>query len=88
LIAKILVPQLDGKSEDEINQEGRSYHWTYYSYEPVLNQHGQAYRLVWCLDDNEPGTMGIMKCYWRDKYNEGEVKFLRKEWKQRYKLGK
>jgi hypothetical protein len=26
LIAKILVPQLDGKSEDEINQEGRSYH--------------------------------------------------------------
>jgi hypothetical protein len=33
-----LVQQLDGKSEQEVKFEGSYYHYTYHSFEPVLNQ--------------------------------------------------
>ena len=58
-----LVQQLDGKSRQEVKYEGDYYHYSYYTYEPVLNRWGYAYRLVWCCDSNNPQVLGIIDCY-------------------------
>ncbi len=54
-----LVKQLDGKSKQEVKFEGSYYQYTY---EPLFNKWGYAFRLVWCCDKNNP-------CDWRSKYN-------------------
>jgi hypothetical protein len=64
-----LVQQLDGKREQEVKFEGSYYQYTYYTYEPVFNQWGYAFRLVWCCDRNNPHIFGVIDCYWRSKYN-------------------
>ncbi len=58
------------KKEKRIKFEGRYYQYSYYTYEPVFNQWGYAYRLVWCCDDDNPEILGVIDCYWRQKYNE------------------
>ncbi|CAJ0638094.1 2683_t:CDS:2 [Entrophospora sp. SA101] len=58
-----LVHQLDGKSKEEVKYEGDYYQYSYYTYEPVFNQWGYSYRLVWCCDDNNPKILGIIDCY-------------------------
>ena len=63
-----LVQKLDGRKK--IISEGRYYQYTYYSAEPLYNQWDYAFRLVWCLDDNNPHVIGVMDCYWRNKYNQ------------------
>src|SRR6185369_12382086 len=66
LIRKILLPQLNG--EDDIRADGRNYQYTYYfatSYKGV-----KAYKLVWCVADNEPHTLGIMDCFRIRKYDK------------------
>jgi hypothetical protein len=41
-----LVKQLEGGEEKRINYEGKYYQYTYYTYEPLFNKWGYAYRLV------------------------------------------
>ncbi|MCE8159274.1 MAG: hypothetical protein I3270_01710 [Candidatus Moeniiplasma glomeromycotorum] len=65
-----LVKQLDGKSKQEVKYEGSYYQYDYYTYEPLYNQWGYAFRLVWCIDKNNPHILGVIDCYWRDKYNK------------------
>jgi hypothetical protein len=67
-----LVQQLDGKSEQEVKYEGSYYHYTYHSFEPLYNHWGYAFRLVWCVDRNNPHILGIMDFYWRSKYNKND----------------
>ena len=66
LIRKILLPQLNG--EEDIRADGRNYQYTYYfaiSYKGV-----KAYKLVWCVADNEPHILGIMDCFRIRKYDK------------------
>jgi len=51
------------KKEKRIKFEGRYYQYSYYTYEPVFNQWGYAYRLVWCCDDDNPEILGVIDCY-------------------------
>jgi len=67
LIRKVLVPQLDGK--EEIRIDGYCYQYTYYYYVPLYNKN-KAYKLVWCLSDNEPHILGIMDCFRQRKYDK------------------
>lgn len=50
LIRKILLPQLDG--EEDIRVDGRYYQYTYYF--AITYKGVKAYKLVWCVADNEP----------------------------------
>ena len=61
--------QQSSKKEKRIKFEGKYYQYSYYTYEPVFNQWGYAFRLVWCCDDNNPHILGVIDCYWRSKYN-------------------
>lgn len=61
-----LVKQLDG--EEEIRQEDRYYHWTYYSF--ITFAGDKAYKLVWCFDDYETNIIGIVNCYRIGKYDK------------------
>lgn len=61
-----LVKQLDG--EEEVRQEGRYYHWTYYSFITFIED--KAYKLVWCFDDYETSIIGIVNCYRIGKYDK------------------
>ena len=72
-----LVRQLDGRSEQEVKFEGNYYHYTYYTYEPVFNKWGYAFRLVWCCDKNNPHILGIVDCYWRNKYNKNNWPWIK-----------
>ena len=65
-----LVHQLDVKSKQEVKYENSYYQYTYYTYEPLYNQWGYAFRLVWCVDKYNPHILGVMDCYWRSKYNK------------------
>ena len=65
LIRKILIPQLNG--EDDIRADGRNYQYTYYF--AILYKGVKAYKLVWCVDDNEPHVLGIMDCFRIRKYD-------------------
>ena len=66
LIRKIFVPQLDGK---EIKRDGKEYyHWTYYSFRVYRGV--KAYKLVWCVADNEPEILGIVDCYRQEKFDK------------------
>lgn len=67
LILKILLPQLNGERVDE--DEERNYQYTYYSAFPLYNGK-KAYKLVWCLDDNNPRILGIMDCFRIGKYDK------------------
>ena len=69
LIRKILVPQLHNK---EVKLEGRYYHWTYYTFRTFEETETKikAYKLVWCVADNEPHILGLMDCYRQSKYDE------------------
>jgi hypothetical protein len=65
LIRKILLPQLNG--EDDIRADGRNYQYTYYF---VISYKGvKAYKLVWCVDDDEPYILGLMDCFRIRKYD-------------------
>jgi len=67
LIEKVLVPQLNG---EEVEPDGDKYYqYTYYHFEPVYRENGKAYRLVWCVSDDEPTVLGIMDCYRRKQYD-------------------
>jgi len=66
LIMNVLLPQLDG--ERGIILEGRYYHWTYYSYRVYRGI--KAYKLVWCIADDEPHILGMMNCYRQSKYDK------------------
>jgi hypothetical protein len=61
-----LVKKLDG---EKIDPEGRYYHWTYYSFR--VYQGIKAYKLVWCVADNEPNTLGLMNCF-RQEHKDKE----------------
>ncbi len=61
-----LVKQLDG--EEEVRQEGRYYHWTYYSFITFIGD--KAYNLVWCFDDYETNIIGVLNCYRISKYDK------------------
>src|SRR5947208_6767913 len=50
LIRKVLVPQLNG--ENDIRVDGRYYQYTYYF--AILYKGVKAYKLIWCIADNEP----------------------------------
>lgn len=67
LIRKILLPQLNGERADEDGE--RNYQYTYYSAFPLYNGK-KAYKLVWCLDDNNPHILGIMDCFRIGKYDK------------------
>ena len=67
LILKILLPQLNGERVDEDGE--RNYQYTYYSAFPLYNGKN-AYKLVWCLDDNNPHILGIMDCFRIGKYDK------------------
>lgn len=54
-----LVEELDG---EKVDVEGRYYHWSYYSFR-VFYKGFKAYKLVWCVADNEPTVLGLMDCY-------------------------
>lgn len=66
LIMNVLLPQLDG--ERGIISEGRYYHWTYYSRRTYRGI--RAYKLVWCVADDEPHVLGLMDCYRQSKYDK------------------
>jgi hypothetical protein len=66
LIRKILLPQLDG--EKEVRIDGVYYHYTYYHAVPLYKKN-KAYKLVWCLSNKEPNTLGIMDCFRIEKYD-------------------
>ena len=60
-----LVRKLDG---EKVDSEGRYYHWTYYSFRVYRGI--KAYKLVWCVADDEPSILGLIDCYrqgWKDK---------------------
>ncbi|CAG8508113.1 22671_t:CDS:2, partial [Racocetra persica] len=63
LIMNVLLPQLDG--ERGIISEGRYYNWTYYSRRTFKETETKikAYKLVWCVADDEPHILGLMDCY-------------------------
>jgi len=65
-----LVKQLDG--EEEIRQEGRYYHWTYYSFITFIGD--KAYKLVWCFDDYETNIIGVLNCYRISKHDKNKNK--------------
>lgn len=60
------------KNEKRIKFEGHYHQYSYYTYEPVFNKWGYAFRLVWCCDGNNPHILGIIDCYWREKYNKAD----------------
>jgi hypothetical protein len=64
-----LVKKLDG--EEEIVQEGRFYHWTYYSF--ITFADDKAYKLVWCFDDYETNIIGVVNCYRIGKYDRDKL---------------
>ena len=65
-LIRVMIKQLE--KEKEIIQEGRYYHWTYYSFRVY---HGiKAYRLVWCVADDEPHILGMMNCYRQEKFDK------------------
>jgi hypothetical protein len=66
LIRKVLVPQLNSK--EEIVADGFYYQYAYYHYVP-LYKNDKAYKLVWCIADNEPHILGIMDCFRIRKYD-------------------
>lgn len=66
LIRKILLSQLDGEEFDEDGE--RNYQHTYYFTVPIYNEN-KAYKLVWCLSDDEPNVLGIMDCFRVEKYD-------------------
>lgn len=41
-----LAQKLDGKNEQEVKFEGSYHHYSYYTYEPIFNRWGYAFRLV------------------------------------------
>lgn len=65
LIRKVLIPQLDG---EKVDPEGRYYRWTYYSFR--VHRGVKAYRLVWCVADDEPHILGIMDCYRQERFDK------------------
>ena len=69
-LIRVMIKQLE--KEKEIIQEGRYYHWTYYSRRVFKETKTKikAYNLVWCLSDKEPHILGIMDCYRRKKYDK------------------
>ena len=67
LIRKTLISQLDGERVDEDGE--RNYQYTYYSAFP-LYKGNKAYKLVWCLDDNNPHILGIMDCFRIGKHDK------------------
>ncbi|KLL05478.1 MAG: hypothetical protein MRERV_1c182 [Mycoplasmataceae bacterium RV_VA103A] len=70
LIMNVLLPQLDG--ERGIISEGRYYNWTYYSRRTFKETETKikAYKLVWCVADDEPHILGLMDCYRQSKYDK------------------
>ncbi|CAH1755731.1 9159_t:CDS:2 [Entrophospora sp. SA101] len=54
LLRKILLPQLDG--EEEIRADGFYYHYTYY-FAILHKRNKKAYKLIWCVADNEPHVL-------------------------------
>ena len=48
--------------------EGRYYHWTYYSFQVYRGI--KAYKLVWCVDGDEPSVLGIVDCYRQEKFDK------------------
>src|SRR6185436_8332939 len=69
-LIRVMIKQLE--KEKEIIQEGRYYHWTYYSHRVFKETKTKikAYKLVWCLDDNNTHILGIMDCYRQRKYDK------------------
>ena len=67
LILKIMLSQLDGERVDEDGK--RNYQYTYYSAFPLYNSK-KAYKLVWCLDDDNPHILRIMDCFRIGKYDK------------------
>jgi hypothetical protein len=65
LIRKILLSQLN--DEDDIRDDGRNYQYTYYF--AILYKGVKAYKLVWCVADNEPHILGLMDCFRIRKYD-------------------
>jgi len=66
LIREVLVPQLDG--ENDIRADGRNYQHTYYF--AILYRGVRAYKLVWCVADDEPHVLGLMDCFRIRKYDK------------------
>ncbi|RHZ36379.1 hypothetical protein [endosymbiont GvMRE of Glomus versiforme] len=60
-----LAQKLDG---EKVDSEGRYYYWTYYSFRVYWGV--KAYRLVWCVADNEPHILGIMDCYRQSRFDK------------------
>ncbi|CAJ0906705.1 3775_t:CDS:2, partial [Entrophospora sp. SA101] len=75
LIRKVLVPQLDG--ERDIKADGRYYQYTYYFALSYKENNGKAYKLVWCIADDEPHILGIMDCFRIRKHDKEEEKALK-----------
>ena len=70
LIRKVLVPQLDGK---EVKRDGNKYYqWTYYSFRVYWGV--KAYRLVWCVADDEPEVLGVVDCYRQGRFDKSQLK--------------
>ena len=69
-LIRVMIKQLE--KEKEIIQEGRYYHWTYYSRRVFKETETKikSYKLVWCLDDNNTHILGIMDCYRMRKYDK------------------
>ena len=56
-----LLKQLDG---ERVKPEPKRYYkWTYYKFSPLYNWESKAYKLVWCVADDEPKVIGLMDCY-------------------------
>jgi len=53
-----LVSKLNG---EKVDSEGKYYHWTYYSFR--VYSRIKAYKLVWCVADDEPNVLGLIGCY-------------------------
>ena len=66
LIRKLIL-QLDGEKVDEDGE--RNFQYTYYSAFPLYNGN-KAYKLIWCLDENNPHILGIMDCFRISKYDK------------------
>ncbi|CAJ0746293.1 9972_t:CDS:1, partial [Entrophospora sp. SA101] len=75
LIRKVLVLQLDG--ERDIKADGRYYQYTYYFALSYKENNGKAYKLVWCIADDEPHILGIMDCFRIRKHDKEEEKALK-----------
>jgi hypothetical protein len=61
-----LIRELDG--EERIKPDGRYYHWIYYSYRVYSGI--KAYRIIWCVADDEPDVLGIMNCYRQERFDK------------------